>query len=163
MMSVRTRSGRCRRAATSASSPLATASTSCRGRKQARDIGAHIGVVVGQAEPSRGRRRQPPPPAGRRRSASPRTRRRARPAASAAPPARRRCARPAGCVSTAPARPASLRQMRAAEGERNVNAVPFPTSLSTAILPPCSFTNSWTSASPMPLPSWLRPRAPSMR
>ena len=33
----------------------------------------------------------------------------------------------------------------------------------TSIVPPCMVTSSCTNARPMPLPSWLRRRAPSMR
>ena len=44
-----------------------------------------------------------------------------------------------------------------------VNVEPFPSSLSTCTVPPCSLTSSCTSASPIPDPSWLRPVTPLTR
>ena len=44
-----------------------------------------------------------------------------------------------------------------------VTVVPSPGALSTRQVPPCSRTRSLVSARPMPEPSWVRARAPSMR
>ena len=44
-----------------------------------------------------------------------------------------------------------------------VNVVPLPSVLDAVMAPPCSCTSSWTSASPMPLPSLERERAFSIR
>ncbi len=44
-----------------------------------------------------------------------------------------------------------------------VNVVPSPSALDAVMAPLCSWTSSWTSASPMPLPSFERERAFSMR
>ena len=40
-----------------------------------------------------------------------------------------------------------------------MNVVPRPSSLVTATVPPCRRASSCTSASPMPVPSWVRARA----
>ena len=48
-------------------------------------------------------------------------------------------------------------------GIDTVKVVPWPSTLAARTVPPCSFTSSCTSARPMPLPSWVRPRAPSTR
>ncbi|CAM4304791.1 hypothetical protein COSO111634_36595 [Corallococcus soli] len=40
-----------------------------------------------------------------------------------------------------------------------VKVLPSSTTLSTRTSPPCCATSSLTSASPMPVPSWVRPRA----
>jgi hypothetical protein len=48
-------------------------------------------------------------------------------------------------------------------GTVTVKAVPTPGALSTAIAPPWRRTSSWTRARPMPVPSWVRARAPSTR
>ena len=43
-----------------------------------------------------------------------------------------------------------------------MKVVPRPGRLATAMVPPCSLTSSCTSARPMPEPSWVRARAPSI-
>jgi hypothetical protein len=55
---------------------------------------------------------------------------------------------------------ARLRPARLVSGWRPLNVVPFPMTLSTRTKPPCCFASSWTRASPIPVPSKLRPRAP---
>ncbi len=49
------------------------------------------------------------------------------------------------------------------KGRRTVRTVPSPSVLSAVMVPPCRPTSSFTSASPMPLPSFERARAFSMR
>ncbi len=47
---------------------------------------------------------------------------------------------------------------KSAAGSKIVKVLPFPTSLSTATIPPCSVTISFTMYKPMPIPtrnSWL--------
>ncbi len=51
----------------------------------------------------------------------------------------------------------------APKGIATVKVVPWSTALSTVTVPPCSLTSSWTSASPIPVPSWVRDRAPGTR
>ena len=48
-------------------------------------------------------------------------------------------------------------------GRVTVNVVPRPSALSTPIVPPCRRTRSRTSASPIPVPSCVRERAPRTR
>jgi len=48
-------------------------------------------------------------------------------------------------------------------GTLTVNVLPVPHTLSARTSPPWSRTSSRTRASPMPDPSWVRPRAPSTR
>lgn len=48
-------------------------------------------------------------------------------------------------------------------GRRTVKVVPRPSTLSAVMVPPCRSTSSLTKANPMPLPSWERERAFSMR
>ena len=59
-----------------------------------------------------------------------------------------------------PRRPAGARCRTAVARE---TCVPRPRSLCASIVPPCRRTSSCTSARPMPLPSWVRPCAPSTR
>ncbi len=48
-------------------------------------------------------------------------------------------------------------------GMRTVKVVPSPSRLDTSTEPPCSSVRSFTSARPMPVPSWVRPCWFSMR
>ena len=67
--------------------------------------------------------------------------------------------RPAG--GTPPTRSAG--RWAVAQRDRHVNVLPRPRVLSARTEPPCSRTSSCTRARPMPVPSCVRPRAPSTR
>ncbi len=58
---------------------------------------------------------------------------------------------------------APARKWACPKGRLMVNVVPVPSVLDAAMVPPCSWTSSWTRARPMPLPSFERERVFSMR
>ena len=133
------------------------------GAQQPLDVVAHVEIVVGQQDETifsllrqrrqvlrLGRCRHVGRPASDRRASSTPLAHRPVPGTPPGALSRAACTRSAG-------------RWAVPSGRRTVKVLPTPTSLATEIVPPCRRTSSCTSARPMPLPSMLRPRAPSTR
>jgi len=103
------------------------------------------------------------PQAARPRGSLPRGRRWSWPAVSAAPLRRRGWSRGRSLRGWTARRAAPPAGGAIPNGMRTVKVEPRPTSLVTVTAPPCICAISWTSASPMPEPSWVRERAPWTR